>query len=36
LWRRKQPVAGGERFTADDLDELADKLLHAEERDAPR
>jgi DNA mismatch repair protein MutS len=35
-WRRKQTVAGGERFTTDELDELADKLLHAEERHAQR
>ena len=31
-WRRKQTIATGERFTCDDLDELADKLAHAEER----
>ncbi|MBI5537353.1 MAG: DNA mismatch repair protein MutS [Deltaproteobacteria bacterium] len=35
-WRRKQTVAGGERFTTDELDELADKLLHAEERHGQR
>ncbi len=35
-WRRKQTVAGGERFTNDELDELADKLLHAEERHGER
>jgi DNA mismatch repair protein MutS len=35
-WRRKQTVAGGERFTTDELDDLADKLLHAEERHAER
>jgi DNA mismatch repair protein MutS len=35
-WRRKQTVAGGERFTCDDLDVLADKLAHAEERAAAR
>jgi DNA mismatch repair protein MutS len=35
-WRRKQTVAGGERFTCDELDELADKLLHAEERHSQR
>jgi len=35
-WRRKQTVAGGERFTTEALDELADKLLHAEERHAQR
>ena len=31
-WRRKQTIANGERFTCDDLDVLADKLAHAEER----
>ena len=31
-WRRKQTVATGERFTSDDLDTLADKLAHAEDR----
>jgi DNA mismatch repair protein MutS len=35
-WRRKQTVATGERFTCDDLDALADKLAHAEERAAAR
>jgi DNA mismatch repair protein MutS len=35
-WRRKQTVATGERFTSDDLDDLADKLAHAEERAATR
>jgi DNA mismatch repair protein MutS len=35
-WRRKQTVATGERFTCDDLDTLADKLAHAEERAASR
>lgn len=35
-WRRKQTVAGGERFTTDELDELAEKLLHAEERHSHR
>jgi DNA mismatch repair protein MutS len=35
-WRRKQTVATGERFTCDDLDSLADKLAHAEERAAAR
>jgi DNA mismatch repair protein MutS len=35
-WRRKQTVATGERFTCDDLDALADKLAHAEERAATR
>lgn len=36
LWRRKQTIATGERFTCDDLDTLADKLAHAEERLAAR
>ncbi|MBX3234063.1 MAG: DNA mismatch repair protein MutS [Labilithrix sp.] len=31
-WRRKQTIATGERFTCDELDDLADKLAHAEER----
>jgi DNA mismatch repair protein MutS len=35
-WRRKQTVAGGERFTCDELDGLADKLAHAEDRAAGR
>jgi DNA mismatch repair protein MutS len=35
-WRRKQTVATGERFTCDDLDTLADKLAHAEDRLASR
>jgi DNA mismatch repair protein MutS len=35
-WRRKQTVSSGERFTCDDLDGLADKLAHAEERAAAR
>ena len=35
-WRRKQTIATGERFTCDELDELADKLAHAEERLASR
>jgi DNA mismatch repair protein MutS len=35
-WRRKQTVASGERFTCDELDELADKLAHAEERSNAR
>ena len=30
-WRRKQTIATGERFTCDELDDLADKLAHAEE-----
>ena len=35
-WRRKQTVATGERYTTDELDDLADRLLHAEERHAQR
>jgi DNA mismatch repair protein MutS len=35
-WRRKQTVASGERFTCDELDDLADKLAHAEERASAR
>ncbi len=35
-WRRKQTVASGERFTCDELDTLADKLAHAEERAGAR
>jgi DNA mismatch repair protein MutS len=35
-WRRKQTVATGERFTCDELDALADKVAHAEERAAAR
>jgi DNA mismatch repair protein MutS len=31
-WRRKQTVSTGERYTSDELDELAEKLSHAEER----
>ncbi len=31
-WRRKQTVASGERFTCAELDDIADKLAHAEER----
>jgi DNA mismatch repair protein MutS len=31
-WRRKQTVAGAERYTTDELDDLADKLEHAEGR----
>ncbi|APR77508.1 DNA mismatch repair protein MutS [Minicystis rosea] len=31
-WRRKQTIAGGERYTNDELDELADKIEHAEAR----
>jgi DNA mismatch repair protein MutS len=35
-WRRKQTVAGGERFTLPELDELADRITHAEERHRER
>ncbi|HEX4448448.1 MAG TPA: DNA mismatch repair protein MutS, partial [Polyangiaceae bacterium] len=35
-WRRKQTVSSGERFTCEDLDSLADKLAHAEERASAR
>ena len=35
-WRRKQTVAGGERFTLPELDELADRISHAEERHRER
>lgn len=35
-WRRKQTIATGERFTCDELDALADKLAHAEDRRASR
>ncbi len=31
-WRRKQTVAGGERYTNDALDDLADRIEHAEEK----
>ncbi len=31
-WRRKQTIATGERYTTDELDTLADKVAHAEER----
>ncbi len=31
-WRRKQTVAGGERYTNDELDQLADRIDHAEAR----
>lgn len=30
-WRRKQTVATGERYTLDELDELADRIANAEE-----
>jgi DNA mismatch repair protein MutS len=32
-FRRKQTVAGGERYTTDELDDLGDRALHAEERE---
>jgi DNA mismatch repair protein MutS len=35
-WRRKQTVASGERYTFTQLDELADRILHAEERHRER
>jgi DNA mismatch repair protein MutS len=35
-WRRKQTVAGGERFTCDELDALADKVAHAQEQKQAR
>ena len=35
-FRRKQTIATGERFTCDELDVLADKLAHAEERKEER
>ncbi len=31
-WRRKQTVAGAERYTNDELDQLSDRVLHAEDR----
>ena len=31
-WRRKQTVAGAERYTNDALDDLADRIEHADER----
>ncbi len=31
-WRRKQTIANGERYTTDELDTLAQKLLSAEDR----
>ena len=31
-WRRKQTVAAGERYTTQEVDDLADRLAHAEER----
>jgi DNA mismatch repair protein MutS len=35
-WRRKQTVATGERFTLPELDDLADRVAHAEERHRQR
>ncbi len=35
-WRRKQTVASGERFTCEELDVLAEKISHAEERAGER
>jgi DNA mismatch repair protein MutS len=35
-FRRKQTVASGERYTTAELDDLADKILHAEERHRER
>jgi DNA mismatch repair protein MutS len=35
-FRRKQTVAGGERYTNDELDDLQDRIAHAEERYAER
>jgi len=35
-WRRKQTVATGERYTFSELDELADKILNADERHRER
>ncbi|MGE5784892.1 MAG: DNA mismatch repair protein MutS, partial [Myxococcales bacterium] len=35
-WRRKQTVATGERYTFALLDDLADRILHAEERHRER
>jgi DNA mismatch repair protein MutS len=35
-YRRKQTVATGERYTTPELDELADRILHAEERHRDR
>ncbi len=35
-WRRKQTVASGERYTSDELDELADRITTAEERHRER
>jgi DNA mismatch repair protein MutS len=35
-FRRKQTVAGGERYTNDELDDLQDRILHAEARHQER
>ena len=35
-WRRKQTVAGGERYTNTELDELAERIESAEERSLAR
>ena len=35
-WRRKQTVASGERYTLPELDDLADRIAHAEERHRER
>jgi DNA mismatch repair protein MutS len=35
-YRRKQTVAAGERYTTPELDDLADRILHAEERHRER
>ena len=35
-WRRKQTVAGGERYTLDELDQLAEQLANADERHRAR
>ena len=35
-WRRKQTVATGERYTCEELDQLADKLAHAQDRSFSR
>ncbi|HET9956160.1 MAG TPA: DNA mismatch repair protein MutS [Polyangiaceae bacterium] len=35
-FRRKQTVASGERYTTPELDELSDRILHAEERHRDR
>jgi DNA mismatch repair protein MutS len=35
-WRRKQTLVNGERYTSDELDELADRVMGAEERYAER